>query len=173
MSSLSDEAWRRHQAFAYPMAWLGRRWLLGLLLPRGDRFFLGRAVILLFSLPLWCPFFGDLRSWGRPFLPCLHFLVCRCCPYQCPLFSCLHFCKGQVTGVRQRQQKEKTNKRNKVITYTDRSKYLIYMLQALALDHHNKCATYQGWSNPYTSVARMGFQEPDEWKPLARQLCAD
>ena len=55
-------------------------------------------------------------------------------------------------------------------TYNDGSKYLVYELSGLALDHHNMRVVCQGWLNPYTSAAQMGFQGPDEWRPFARQL---
>ena len=41
-------------------------------------------------------------------------------------------------------KKKKKQRKEIVITYADRSKDLIYVLQALGLDHHNRRAIYQG-----------------------------
>ena len=46
-------------------------------------------------------------------------------------------------------------------TYVDESNYLTYVLQASALDHHNRRVMYQEWSGLCTSVPRMESQELD------------
>ena len=69
--------------------------------------------------------------------------------------------------------KSKTDEDDRKSTYNDGSIRPICELQASALSPRSTNEECQGWLNPYTFVAQKEYQEPDEWIPLACQLCED
>ena len=68
--------------------------------------------------------------------------------------------KGRELDIKTTRKRWKEIRKEK--TYVDESNYSIYMLQASALDHHNRHAGYLEWSGPCTFVPWMESQEPDE-----------
>ena len=149
---------------------------LGVRIPRSDDYLFRRMVIFPVSLPFGWTLRDGLGDWrGRPFLSfslSLFFLFTGSSRLHL-LFSCIHFYKRQLTCIIKVDDKNKTNEDDIKSTYDDDSIRPIYELQASIPCPRNTNEECQRWLSPYTFIAQMECQGPDEWIPLAQQLYED